>query len=261
MTSPFPGMDPYLERKGLWSEVHAGLIFSIQRALTPLLRPNYRVAIERVNYSILLGNVEPIGSPDVIIYRKDTSQTSTGGVAIAERPTVEPRTAIIPMNYEYEQSFLEIREVKTQKVITVIEILSHANKQGRRGREQYEIKRDEILSSRTNLIEIDLLRAGHRPPMEIDDEDDYSILISRRRGRPLADVYLFSVRDAIPTIPIPLKHGEEEPLLDINGLLSDVYDAGGYDLAIDYSQPPTPRLDEEDATWAQAIINSQTDSS
>lgn len=55
MPTPFPGMDPYLERPGLWEEVHAGLIVAMQQHLSPLLRPRYRVAIERRTYLALLG--------------------------------------------------------------------------------------------------------------------------------------------------------------------------------------------------------------
>ena len=46
MPTPFPGMDPYLERRGLWEEVHISLIVAIRHFLTPLLRPRYRAAIE-----------------------------------------------------------------------------------------------------------------------------------------------------------------------------------------------------------------------
>ena len=40
-------MDPYLERPGLWEEAHTGLIVALQQHLGPLVRPQYRVAVER----------------------------------------------------------------------------------------------------------------------------------------------------------------------------------------------------------------------
>ncbi len=51
MPTPFPGMDPYLERRAIWEQVHTSLIVGIQYHLTPLLRPKYRVAIEQRNYA------------------------------------------------------------------------------------------------------------------------------------------------------------------------------------------------------------------
>jgi len=65
---------------------------------------------------------------------------------------------------------------------------------------------------------------------------------------------LFGIRDKIPDFPIPLDESETEPVLPLNQILHDLYDLGGYDLAIDYSQKPEPRLAEEEAKWAQHIL-------
>ena len=46
MPTRFPGMDPWLERRGIWEQVHTGLVVSVQRFLTPLLRPRHHVGIE-----------------------------------------------------------------------------------------------------------------------------------------------------------------------------------------------------------------------
>ena len=54
MPTPFPGMDPYLERRGIWEQVHTDLIVSIRRFLTPLLRPRYHVGIEERTYLAVL---------------------------------------------------------------------------------------------------------------------------------------------------------------------------------------------------------------
>ena len=57
MPTPFPGMDPYLERRGIWEQVHTDLIVSIRRFLTPLLRPRYHVGIEeRTSLAVLPPN-------------------------------------------------------------------------------------------------------------------------------------------------------------------------------------------------------------
>jgi Protein of unknown function (DUF4058) len=46
MPTPFPGMDPYLERPVLWPDVHNGLIAELRNTLAPQLRPRYYVALE-----------------------------------------------------------------------------------------------------------------------------------------------------------------------------------------------------------------------
>jgi len=46
MPSPFPGMDPYLERPSLWPDVYHELISQIRAALKPTLRPKYVARVE-----------------------------------------------------------------------------------------------------------------------------------------------------------------------------------------------------------------------
>ena len=68
MSTPFPGMDPYLERPGIWQQVHADLIVDIRRFLTPLVRPRYYVAIEQRTYlTILPPSDSRVGVPDVLV--------------------------------------------------------------------------------------------------------------------------------------------------------------------------------------------------
>lgn len=52
MPSPFPGMNPILEHRDFWPEVHNRLIVAIADALTPEVRPKYEVAIEKRVYEI-----------------------------------------------------------------------------------------------------------------------------------------------------------------------------------------------------------------
>jgi len=257
MPTPFPGMDPYLEGRGLWEEVHTNLIVEIQHFLAPLVRPHYRVAVERHTYITLLpfDDSLSVGKPDVLVISPREHERQAMPVATATvTATVEPLVAELPMSEEIRPRYLEIRHVKTNEVVTVIEILSPANKISYEGRKKYLNKRLKVLESLTNLVEIDLLREGQPLPMRISGQNDYRILISRSLHRPQADVYLFGVRDLIPDVPIPLRPGEEEPPLRLNQILHRLYDEAGYDLAIDYRQPPEPPLSDEDAEWARQLL-------
>lgn len=66
MSSPFPGMDPYLEHPDLWPEVHHGLISTVALALAPQVRPKYRVAIEKRVYRMRLDGDTFLGRPDLV---------------------------------------------------------------------------------------------------------------------------------------------------------------------------------------------------
>lgn len=88
------------------------------------------------------------------------------------------------------------------------------------------------------------------PPVE----SDYRILVSRGWSRPRAVLYTFNLRDAIPSFPLPLQPGEEEPALDLGPILHALYERAHFDLRLGYNQPPVPTLRSEDAGWAAEQI-------
>jgi hypothetical protein len=255
MPTLFPGMDPYLERRGIWEQVHTNLIVSIQRFLTPLLRPRYHVGIEERTYlAVLPPDQQSTGMPDVLIATSQPPRSESGPVTAVAAPVAAPLVAELPLPEEVKERYLEIRALPDQQVITVIEILSPTNKLTREGRQLYEEKRLKVLGSLTHLVEIDLLRGGQPFPMKAPRQSDYRLVVSRSGRRPYADVYLFNLPDPIPDLPIPLRYGEEEPLVPLNQILHEVYDQGGYDLIIDYQQPVEPPLSEAEAEWVAGIL-------
>lgn len=251
MKSPFPGMDPYLEQRGVWSQVHTGLIVGIQQFLTPMLRPKYRVAMEQRNYLAVSPPDDSVGDPDIVV-SIDEPLASHGSVATIAAP-VEPLVGVLPTPENVKERYLEIRKADTKEVVTVIEILSPANKRAGEGRIQYEEKRTKVLGSWTNFIEIDLLRGGRSMPMTVAQKNHYRIIVSRASRRPAADFYLFSVQQPIPDIPVPLLRDDPEPMLKLNQILHQLYDQSGYDMDVNYRQaPPPPAFSEDDAQWVMA---------
>jgi hypothetical protein len=261
MPTPFPGMDPYLERPGVWEEVHTRLLVAIADALGPQVRPKYRVGVEQRTYLAVItpDEYELVGKPDVLV----TASRRQAQFVQETAPTVSlaPKIAELPMPEEITERYLEVRDVVTGEVITAIELLSPTNKLTRDGRAQYERKRTTVLGSATHFIEIDLLRRGEPFPFWVRDGDaqsDYRIIVSRAQDRPQAVVYLFTIRDPIPDIPVPLQPGDAEPSVALNRLLHDVYDRAGYDLAVDYRQsPPPPQMAAQDVQWMQQLLHSQ----
>lgn len=253
-SSPFPGMNPYLEASTFWSAFHSRLIVAIADILSPLLLPKYYIEIETRTYLSTPDDNLLVGIPDAVIFssqkQKDLQNSSTRTLT-----TSQPKQVVLPIAEEIKERYLEVREVENSSVITVIEVLSPKNKAAGIGRLTYQQKRQTILRSFTHLIEIDLLRSGK--PMEIIDqtnETDYRILVSRSHQRPLADLYEFSLQDRIPDILIPLQAEEPEPMLKLQQLIEGIYERGGYHLRIDYQQPPPPpALSLKDRKWLQHL--------
>lgn len=245
-------MDPYLENPQLWSAVHNRLIVAIADELVDHLSEKYRVEIEKRTYFSSDDEGLLVGIPDVAVVTGKATESTSGTATIAL--PVQPQKVRVPISEEVNERYLEIREVATGTVVTVIEVLSPKNKRAGEGRLAYERKRNQVLASATHLIEIDLLRGGKPFPIVGDYEADYRILICRGDQRPVADLYAFNLRQPIPAIPIPLLPGEEEPVLELQKLLNYVYERGRYHLAIDYTQPPQPALSEKAAEWANTLL-------
>lgn len=245
MPSPFPGMDPYLEHPELWPDVHLGLIAAIRTELAPRLTPRFTVSVEERTYIAASRPDSFIGRADVLVAsdREPARPPSGGNGGLMLR---EPVAVYVPAPDVVTERYLEVRNVQYGYVVTVIELLSPSNKRpGSEGYREYQTKREQLLSTRTSLVEIDLLRAGQRPPIHGEAPDsDYRIVVVRGWERPRALLYPFDVQEPIPAIPIPLERGDEEPLLDLNMLLHRLYDQAVYSLRIDYSLPATPPLTE-----------------
>ena len=75
--------------------------------------------------------------------------------------------ASIPLEYEIQLFSVEIRAAGSRELVTAIEILSPVNKRpGHEAHRDYHRKRRALLRSDANLLEIDLLRTGERPPVD-----------------------------------------------------------------------------------------------
>lgn len=165
---------------------------------------------------------------------------------------VETRTYL----EQVKERYLEVRETKTDAVITVIEILSPKNKRKGKGRSIYEQKRHSILGSMSHLVEIDLLQADEPMAMKgVDFITDYRIVVSQHQRRPIADLYAFTMREAIPEFLLPLKEPQEVTTVNLQSIVSGIYERGGYSIRIDYQQAvPPPTLSQGDRQWVEELL-------
>ena len=255
MPSPFPGMDPYIEDQE-WEDFHARFNTALSELLAPGVEPRYIVRVERRVYvEHGLSDEDQVRWADVALIESDRNAPVAVSEPAATGVMLEPVECVLPMPQERRETFLVIRERETMEVVTIIETLSPANKRASSdGRGQYLAKREEILQSRTNLVELDLLRGGRRLPMRKKmPPGDYYAIVSRGHTRPRADVFHWTLRDPLPAIPIPLKKGEPEVQIDLQQVFRTVYDRARYQLSVDYAAPLDTPLSESNAEWAQSL--------
>jgi hypothetical protein len=256
MTSPFPGMDPYLEAQGHWESFHAALILHSAEALNEELPESYVAKVETRN--ALVSFDEPISErvPDLLLARgeKPTCSDPQGRPGLA---TLEPIT--IPLakrEVEVRERWIEILQLPNMELVTVLEILSPSNKAGT-GRADYLAKREAYIDRPVNLVEIDLILRGARMPMErrLPPGDCYAV-VARAETRPDADVYAWTIRHPLPLLPIPLKSPDPDVTLDLARVFRLSYDRGRYERIVRYGTPLLAGLpiDADARSWAETVV-------
>ena len=255
MPSVFPGMDPFIEGYE-WEDFHINLITAIQSTLVPKLRPDYAIRAEKRIYIEHPYDDPRLTRPDLTIIRDPLGLRGSRSPARSSSAMLEPVERTLPGPVDIEETYLVIRHLVTSEVITVIELLSPSNKRANaEGREEYLAKREEILRSKTNLVEIDLLRGGLRlPTVEPLPPGDFFAFVCRARRRRKVDVYAWPLNHPLPTIPIPLATDDREVPLDLQAVFDTVYDRAGYDYTVNYTQPIVPTLNESDTAWASELL-------
>ncbi|HEX5443998.1 MAG TPA: DUF4058 family protein, partial [Pirellulales bacterium] len=175
---------------------------------------------------------------------------------------------IVARDEEGRHLSVEIRDPRrNHRLVTLIEIVSPANKTPGVDRQSYLDKQREIYGSEASLVEIDLLRGGRRllPNLFVEQDvaelkppPNYLVLVNRgwtRTGASRWQVFPIGLRESLPVVPVPLREGEPEVPLDLQFVFNRVYDNGPYRRgAIDYSAPPHPRLSNGDLGWAKELL-------
>jgi hypothetical protein len=256
MPSPFPGMDPYIETPELWSDFHSDLASEIRTELNRLIQPRYFARLtpymtyEEIDIGLPRGF-----RPDVGVSQP---QPPAGGpVRGAATITPAPEESRVPLEVPLRLNRVEIRTVGVQQLVAVIEILSPVNKRpAHQAYRDYRRKRRALLRSEVHLLEIDLLRAGERPPLEqpVPPAPYYAVL-SRADRRPNVAVWPIQLRDLLPVLPVPLLQPDPDAPLDLGTAVADVYERGAYAAQIDYRPaPPPPPLSPEEAGWVEELL-------
>jgi hypothetical protein len=259
MKSPFPGMDPYLER--YWGDVHDSLVFLAKAAIQRQLGGDL---IARSEDRVYIDDEDALRRqmrvPDVRVVEQgitDIPFLPASGVALAEPTVIEVESD------DVTESFVQILDMADGgRVVTVIEFVSPANKLYKAARESYQDKQGECLQTRTSLVEVDLTRAGRRQlltdmvQLPAERRGDYMVSVYRaysgKHGR--REGYGLRLREPLLGIRIPLRAGDPDIVLDLQSMVDQAYEAGAYGRSLDYTRPLDPPLSADDAAWAEGLL-------
>ncbi|HWE01654.1 MAG TPA: DUF4058 family protein [Tepidisphaeraceae bacterium] len=256
MPSPFPGMDPYLEDPALWPDVHHELISVAREMLLAALRPRYFIQIdERLYVANDDDEARSVIIPDIRV--RDLLGAGEAPRAMSVL-TAEPGIQVdADFQIEVRESRLKIIDRQDNQVVTIIEILSPANKvKGSQGRTSYAEKKHVVLTAHTNLVEIDLLRDGI--PLyrgKASTPQNYMAQLWHWMGDHYSRwIWPMRLEQRLKTIPIPVRQGDADAALDLQAMLNTAYNRAGYELRIDYSNEPVSPLPQRFAEWARNTI-------
>ncbi len=257
MASPFPGMDPYLEGD-LWQEFHDRLANQISVQLLPQLAPKY-VALLAKRYVVDRPALGIFAPPSERIIYSDVHVVAERAPAYQTAPGVTTATLELtsPMLEETPVLSVEIRDVAERRLVTIIEILSPVNKRGS-GAQEYLDRRIELMQTATHLLEIDLLTAGYRIPLEGKlPPAPYYVYLSRANRRPRTEVWAIRLQEPLPRVPVPLLRPDPDVVLDLQAAVDACFALVGYERLIDYTAEPPGALSEADRAWVKERLLSR----
>jgi hypothetical protein len=212
MKSPFPGMDPYLER--YWGDVHASLMVYLRDQINERLPADLQARVEEtVSVDVIDGDSRWL-YPDVLVVEEPAALEYAPPATVVG--AAEPRLITIPAESRTQRHLEIIDSNSGNRVVTAIEVLSPGNKTSESGRRLYRNKQRDYIQGRVNLVEIDLIRAGQFilavPESAVPDScrATYMICVRRVIQPHRAELYPIPLRDPLPAIRIPLRPNDTD---------------------------------------------------
>ena len=265
MPSPFPGMDPYLETNPVFHELHTQMLVEAQRLLQPQLLPKYLAKLERHLSEGSVWDMEGTISlerkqPDLTLASTNLAPAEAGSRATLATPLASTARNLDEdeLQLRRQRRIVIYVNAKPRLAVTTIELLSPSNKDaGTVGQARYLEKRASALHGGLHWVEIDLLRAGQRPPLEValPRKVDYLAYIAQATTTGWNHrVYGWDLPESFPLLPIPLL-GSDQAVLDVAACFRAAYDGTAAQLEADYKgNPPPPPLRPADAIWIDELL-------
>src|SRR5262249_20894227 len=224
MPSPFPGMDPYLEEESLWPVFHHQLVTSLYQILLPGLVDRYRARVAQRHYT-----------------------------------TEQPLFTSI-MREEHHEEFIEIRQRSDARLLTLVDVVSTANKPTESGREAYLAKRREGKLAGASLVEIDLVIQG-QPMLDYSRDGlpdwDYAVTVTRATQPDRFEIYTATLQKRLPRFRLPLAGDDRDTVVDLYTIFTRSFDHGSFAAKINYQRDPSIPLSDEKRRWLDELLKQQ----
>jgi hypothetical protein len=216
-------MDPYLETPKLWPAFQHQLLACLYQILLPGLVDRYRARVGTRTY-------------------------------VSEMPLF---TSII--REQFSEEFIEIRNRTDGKLVTLLEVVSPANKTTTAGRQAYLDARQQAVAQKAGIVEIDLVMQG-KPTLNYSRDGlpdyDYAVTVTRSNAPDRYEIYTATLQKRLPKFKLPLAADDRDALLDLQAAFARAYDLGTFSTQINYKGPPPPDVPftTEYKTWTDELL-------
>jgi hypothetical protein len=217
-------MDPYLEEGPFWTTFHHHLVTCLYQVLLPGLVDRYRARVGQRHYT-------------------------------TEQPLF---TSVL--REDHHEEYIEIRQRSDGRLVTLIDLVSPANKTTDSGRQAYLGKRRESRAAGANLVDIDLVLQG-LPVLDYSREGlpdwDYAVTVSRANNPERFEIYTATLQKRLPRFRMPLATDDRDTVVDLHAAFTRTYDQAGFSGKIDYKRDPLVPLPDEDRRWLNDLLVQQ----
>jgi hypothetical protein len=217
-------MDPYLEDEALWPAFHHQLIASLYQILQPSVVDRYRARVVQRQYTTALPLFTSV------------------------------------LREEHREEYIEFRQRSDGRLVTLVDVVSPANKLTESGRQAYLEKRSEGKAQGANLVEIDLVLQG-KPLLDYSREGlpdwDYAVTVTRAAQPDRFEIYTATLQKQLPRFRLPLAGDDRDTVVDLRTTFTRSYDQGNFAAKIDYHRDPATPLSAEDRQWLHEYLKQQ----
>jgi hypothetical protein len=209
-------MDPYLEDEKRWPAFQLLAVHALYQMLLPGLMDRYRARVGERDYN----------SEEALF------------------------TSII--RQQHKEAYVEVRQRSDGRLITLIEVVSPANKITKEGRRLYLERRDEVRKMNANIVEIDLVLQGQTLIDCAKDTTptwDYAVVVTRWTHPDRYEIYSATLPKRLPRFRVPLASDDRDTVLDLQAAVGRAYDQGDFLKHLDYTRDPATRLTDDNRRW------------
>jgi hypothetical protein len=214
-------MDPYLENDQLWPLFHHQVVTCLYQLLLPGLVDRYRARVGQRRY---------------------VTQQALFTSLVRD---------------EHQEEFIEIRQRGEGRLVTLVDVVSPANKTSTEGRQAYFSRRQEAKQEGANLVEIDLVLQG-QPLLDYPRDGlpdwDYAITVTRATQPDRHEIWTATLQKRLPRFRLPLARDDRDTLVDLHAAFTRCYDQGKFAGRIDYQRDPATSLSPDDRRWLDEVL-------